>query len=95
MKKWMAVVLLLIVGLAAAPINSYAEDFDGGDSVFDKASDWAATIGKSPEERDSLIAQRKTERAAKRMSEAMKSSARKAGKEMKKMGNEMGKMFDN
>jgi len=95
MKQWMVVGLLLAVGLAAFPCHSYAGNMSGGDSITDKASDWLATIGKSPEERDVIIAQRKADRMAKRFGEAMKSTAEKTGKEMKKMGKKIGDAFNN
>ena len=91
MKKRAAVCILVLMSFMVLPGRVYAKSFDSGDSVIDKVSDWAATLGKSPEDRDMIIGQRKTERVAKRMGNAVKSGAKKAGKEMK----EMGKMFDN
>ncbi len=57
MKKWFVIILLVFVGLAAAPRYVYAANVENGDSVIDKASDWFATIGKSPDDRDVIIAQ--------------------------------------
>ena len=94
MKKWLAVCLLLAGGLVAFPSHAYAGNMNSGDSITDKASDWLATVGKSPEERDVILAQRRADRMAKRFGEAMKSGSEKAGKEMKKMGKNMGDMFN-
>ena len=91
MKKKLAVVFLVFIGFSALPHPAYAE----GDTLMDKASDWFATVGKPADERDSIIAQRKAERAAKQFGDAVRSGAKKAGKDMEKMGKEMGKMFDN
>ena len=95
MKKWIVISLLIIVGFAAAPSSAYAGNIQSGDSIVDKASDWLATIGKSPEDRDMILAQRRSERAAEHLKEAMKTESKKAGKQMEKMGKDMGKMFEN
>ena len=94
MKKRIVIVLFLVIGLAAVPRYSYAGNINEGDTIVNKASDWFATIGKSPEDRDVIIQQRRMDRAAKRLGEAMKSGSKKAGKEMEKMGKDMGKLFD-
>lgn len=93
MKKVFAWVLVLGIVFCAVPSKVYA----GGvaeDSIIDKAGDWMATLGKSPEDKDMILAQRRAERAAKRMKDAMNKSADKAGKEMEKMGKDMKKMFN-
>lgn len=50
------------------------------DSICDKAGDWFATMGKSGQEKDQILLQRKMDRAAKKAGDAMN----KAGKDLEK-----------
>jgi len=57
------------------------------EAVFNRVSDWFATIGKSDEEKQKILAERKTERAAKRAqkeAEKAKKEAQKKTQEAKK-----------
>ena len=91
MRKFMSVFILAGIMFSSITAVSYAADFKNQDSIVDKAGDWMATIGKSPEEKDQIIAQRKTDRVAKRIAEAMREGGRQAGKEMEKLGQAMQK----
>lgn len=50
------------------------------DSIVDKAGDWFATIGKSGQEKDQILLQRRMDRAAKKAGAAFD----KAGKDLAK-----------
>ncbi len=93
MRKRMMWIVPIMVVCALLPVSAYAA-YNTQDSVIDKASDWAATLGKSPEDRDMILTQRRAERAAKRLREAMQKSSKKAGKALEKAGKDMGKMFE-
>ena len=86
MKKWIALMMVLVIGFAVMPAKVYAAD-QGGDTIVDKVSDWFATMGKSGNDKDVILFQRRTERASKRLGNAMNA-------EGKKLNKEMGKMFD-
>ncbi len=91
MKK-STLLLFTVCLLAASP--AYAETEQGASpqayehaseqAIFVRASDWFATLGKSPEERDAIVAQRKAERAAKRAQQEAKKQTAEAEKEIKK-----------
>ena len=53
------------------------------DTVFDKVSDWWATIGKEEPEKSLILAERRTERAAKRAGKAVREQAKQLDKSMK------------
>lgn len=92
MKK-RATLLLLMLCVSAAP-PSYAEKEKGASpqayehaseqAVFVRVSDWFATLGKSEEEKNSILAQRKAERAAKRAEQEAAKGLKQAEKEMEK-----------
>ena len=50
------------------------------ESVFDRTGDWFATIGKSPEEREAIVAKRREERRIRKEAKRAEKEARKAGK---------------
>ena len=94
MKKRMIVfALVLAIGSLAAPQVSHAADYENSDSIIDKVSDWFAVMGKPKDEQDTILAQRKAERVAKRLKEAMKEMGKDTGKAMEKMGKDMEKAF--
>ena len=94
-KKWVGIVLILVVSFAFFPGRALAAS-DGSmeDTIVDKMSDWAATVGKSPEDQDSIIAERRADRAAQRLQKMIKKESHQAEKNMKKLGKDMGKMFE-
>lgn len=56
-------------------------------SIFNRTTDWFATVGKSPEEKEKIKAERSAQRAAKRAEK----EAKKAQKELEKKSKEAGK----
>ncbi|MBN2121221.1 MAG: hypothetical protein JW734_09250 [Candidatus Omnitrophica bacterium] len=54
-------------------------------AVFNRISDWFSTVGKSEEEKEKILAERKAKRAAKRAEE----EAKKAQKELEKKKKEL------
>ncbi|NQT32049.1 MAG: hypothetical protein HQ594_00065 [Candidatus Omnitrophica bacterium] len=89
MKK--LIVLLMVFVFVAGTVPAFAaRDIKGAspkaygqasdEAVFNRVGDWFATVGKSDEEKQAIIAQRKVERAKKK---AMK-EAEKKKKQMEK-----------
>lgn len=74
MKRIFAVVMVLAMALTFPPV-SYADD-----SLLDKTGDWFATLGKTREEKDRILLERKMNRAAKKLEKGME----KAGKDLEK-----------
>ncbi len=58
-------------------------------AIFNRTTDWFATIGKSGAEKEKILAERKAERAVKRAEKEAKKAQQKAGEEMKKAGKEL------
>ncbi|MGB2601100.1 MAG: hypothetical protein WBD00_04625 [Candidatus Omnitrophota bacterium] len=63
------------------------------DSVIDKAGDWIATRGKTPEEAKAIRADRKAERTLKRAQKEAEKAKKAMEKEMKKSQKQMKKGF--
>ncbi len=84
MKRFLPLALVLALMCSLSPM-SYAAEYK--DNPIDQAGDWVATLGKQGMEKDQILAQRKTERAAKfaeREAKKMAKDAEKAGGDMKK-----------
>ena len=107
MKKLAAVFGLLLVIFGAcslgidsgmnktwAAASSTAFERAGEDSIFNRVSDWFATIGKPEDEKEMILAERRADRAAKRFGKAFREESKKASKKMEKFGKEMEKMFE-
>lgn len=99
------VILVMIFGVCSlgidsgvnktwAAASSTAFDRASDDSIFNRVSDWFATIGKPEDEKDMIIAERRADRAAKRMGKAFRQESKKASKKMEKFGKDMEKMFE-
>ena len=90
MKKFVALMMVLSVWASfhptmvsyAAERGASAQAFEhaSDQSIFNRATDWFATVGKSGVEKQAILAERKAKRAARRLEK----EARKAGKETKK-----------
>ena len=76
--------MLVLAFTLATPSPVRAED-----SLFDKTSDWFATMGKDGSEKQSILAERRAGRAARRIQEGVTKSARQADKNMKEFGKEL------
>jgi len=98
MKK--IIVFVLILSLAMISLPAYAAKGRKGasdralerasdEAVFHRVSDWFSTIGKSKEEKDSIIAERQIKREAERAKKEAEKAARKAEKEAKKKAEEV------
>ncbi|MBI2105086.1 MAG: hypothetical protein HYT90_05895 [Candidatus Omnitrophica bacterium] len=90
---WRVMVGILVAGALAfsVPAGAAAQAAPQQDSVVDRVGDWFATLGKSGMERDSLLAQRKAERMAKRSQQAVERQARQAERGMQQTGKELNK----
>lgn len=90
---------LVILGLAAlmvlsAPVSFAAKDVKGAsaqamehaddNAIFNRVTDWFATVGKSEEEKAKILAERKAKRAAKRAEKEAKKKAKEAKEKMEK-----------
>lgn len=67
--------------------SEQAYEHASDNAVFNRVSDWFATVGKNKEEKDKILAQRKAKRAAQRAekeAQKMKSEGEDAAKKMKK-----------
>ena len=72
---------------ASAQAREHASD----NAIFNRVGDWFATIGKSEEEKQKILTQRKAERAAKRAEKEAKKKAEEAGKKMEKGKKDLGR----
>jgi 3'-phosphoadenosine 5'-phosphosulfate sulfotransferase (PAPS reductase)/FAD synthetase len=94
-------VVLVVLSLLAAQSAAFAKpkgvkgasekayEHASEEAVFHRVGDWFATIGKSEEEKEKIIAERKAKRAAKRAEQ----EAKKAQKELEKKKKEMKEKF--
>jgi flagellar biosynthesis GTPase FlhF len=71
--------------------NEKAYEHANENAIFHRVGDWFATLGKSPEEKKKIKAQRKAERQRKRMEKRAKEEMEK---EQKKMPEEAAEMKD-
>jgi 3'-phosphoadenosine 5'-phosphosulfate sulfotransferase (PAPS reductase)/FAD synthetase len=96
-------VVLLVFCFLLAPVLSFAQGKgDKGPSqkamenadenaIFNRIGDWFATIGKSQEDKEEILMERKAERKAKRAKKKAKEAAQKAEKKMKGVGKALDK----
>lgn len=84
MKKFIAAaVAVVFIALSIACVPVYAE------SIFDKAGDWWATRGKQDPEKSMILAQRQSQRAAKRAQKEMQKASKQMEKSAQKMQKDM------
>lgn len=93
MKKIVSIFMILVFFIAAPNISWAASDI-AEDNVIEKLGDWLATVGKSEEDRDAMVAERQADRAAERLRKMLKKESKAVEKKMKKFGKEMEKMFE-
>ena len=94
MKKGMRMLVgfLIVVGLGTtATVPAHAAQVGSGDTVVDRVGDWFATMGKSGLDKGSILAQRRTERAAKRMEQAVHRSTRQVERSVRDTGRDIEK----
>jgi hypothetical protein len=80
MKKLLALMVITVFAMSSIAVFAEQAFAAGGDNAIDKVGDWWATRGKEEPQKSMILAQRQSERAAKRAQQEMK----KAGKEMNK-----------
>lgn len=101
MKK--VITFLLVMVLVAGVVPAYAQKAPitkgasttavqkaGDEAVFHRVGDWFATLGKTPEEKQAIIAERK----AKRVAQRTQKEAEKAQKELMKQTQKTQKTLD-
>ena len=98
MKKIVALMVILALALTAMPAfaakggtrgaSQKAYENASDKAVFNRVGDWFATRGKSPEEKEAIIAERDAKRAAKKAEKERKKIAKQAEREVKKFNKE-------
>jgi hypothetical protein len=93
MRKVIAVVLILSFFVIYAPVFAREEgvksaatkayEHASDESIFNRVSDWFATLGKSDQEKTQILAERKAKRAAEKAAKAAKKAKKQAAKEAK------------
>jgi len=79
MKRYIVIIVLAVfVAASFCAMPVYAQD-----NVIDKVGDWVATRGKNEPEKSMILAQRKSERAAKRAEKEMGKQSKQMEKGMK------------
>src|SRR6185503_3252849 len=87
MKKFIFGLLMAAVIFTAMPaISAFADDVVYQENPIDKISDWAQTVGKTPEQRDQILAQNKAKRQAKHLEKKAAQMQKKAEKQANEMG---------
>lgn len=90
--RW-AVAAILAFSLAGAPAV-YAAQSVSEDNVFDRVGDWFATLGKGPNERDAIIAQRRAERLGKRTGEVIVEDVSRVGEAGRRGAQQVGEALE-
>ncbi len=113
-RAWCVVALLAVLlpwgaRPAAAAINEDThvriDQPASNDSIGDRVGDWFATLGKSQDDKQRILTQRRLERSAHRVGESLKSAAnnaadavnrgvRKLGDESERVGERIGRDAD-
>lgn len=86
MRKLVIAFFALTLALGGIAVPAYAADCTK-DTAFDKAWDWATTLGKQGMEKDKILVKNKADRVAacaKKEAEKAAEAAKKAGEDMKK-----------
>ena len=87
MKRIAFLFLMAAALFTAAPAHA-------DDTVFEKAGDWFATIGKSQAEKDQILLQRRMDRAAKKLQQGFERGAKQTEKNMNDLGKDLKKTFN-
>ena len=102
MKKFAVIVLVLMlsvvfIDMASAQVktvkgsNAMAYEKASDESMINRAGDWFATRGKSDQEKQAILNQRKAKRAADKLKKQANKEAKQAKAKMDKAGKGMGK----
>ena len=107
MKKRFMIFLMLFCMWVVLPVYAGPEGVEGAsptayehaseESVFDRVSDWFATVGKPKEEQDRILAERRAERMAKKAEKEIKKASdemQEAGQEIEEAGKDLGEKVD-
>lgn len=88
MKKIAAIFIILSLLAAGAPAfaakggvrgaSEQAYEHAGPQAIFNRVGDWFATVGKSKEEKEAILVERKANRAAARAEREARKAARRA-----------------
>ena len=93
MRRFIAIAVVLSLILVSAPVFAAKDRRGASDKAYEQASDeaifhrvgdWFATRGKSAEEKEAIIAERKAKRAAKRAQKELEKKKKAAEKELEK-----------
>ncbi len=91
-------ILLLVVAFAVTTVPAFAAikgpsamalEKASNDSMVDRVGDWVATRGKSPEEAQAIVADRKAKRLAAKAQKELERVQREAEKQKKVMEKEL------
>jgi len=93
-------ILLLVAAIMIPAVTAIAQQGTKGasatamekasdEAIFHRIGDWFATIGKSPEEKQAIIAERKAKRAAKRAEKEAAKQKKLMEKQMKETKEKM------
>lgn len=101
MKKFVIAYLLLLFIMSPVFISTAKAEEKGAseqaherankNAIFNRISDWFSTVGKSGEEKEKILEERKIERAGKRAEKEAKKAQKKAEKEASKAQKEASK----
>ena len=75
---------------SAKGASQKAMDNAGDRAIFNRLSDWFATIGKSEEEKEKIVAERQAKRSGEQAKKKAESAAKQAQKKIKDAGKSMG-----
>ena len=94
MRKFLLLGILMAVVLFAVPVRAQEETTKGAseqarerandNAIFNRVPDWFATVGKSDEEKEKILAERRAEREAKRLEKEAGKLQREAEQEARK-----------
>ena len=101
MKKIVALMVVLALALTVMPAyaakggtrgaSQQAYDNASDKAVFNRVGDWFATRGKSPKERQAIIAERDAKRAAKKLEKQAQKEAKRLEKQSETKTRKVGK----
>jgi hypothetical protein len=101
MRKALNLIILLAFLFAANPLlwaqegekgaSEKAYEHASENAIFNRISDWFATVGKSPEEKEAILTERKAQRAAKRAEKKASQVKERGRKEASEVAEEVEK----